>query len=135
MIIKSLETNTTLTELDLSSFNMSNLEYVSDFFLNCSNLVRIKTPACLDDSLEVPLPQTMYEYKNGSYGDAYTDLMKAPTNTLPMIARPVSCGKAIPRTAPSTKPMKILRIRLVLHHFSTIFFIVCSCCLYSLCRF
>ena len=41
----------------------------------------------------------------------------APTNMLPKIAITVSCGNAIPKIAPITRPTAILKIKLMSFHF------------------
>ncbi len=49
---------------------------------------------------------------------------RAPTNMVPNQDTIVNCGTASPRTAPTAIPITILKIKLILHHFSKSFFII-----------
>lgn len=78
-----------LKEIDLSGLRFDQLDsaeapYVtqSRMFYGSSNIETIHTPATVNPSLSVPIPE-MYEYKDGAFGNkAYTDLMKAPVNSV-----------------------------------------------------
>lgn len=79
-----------LKVIDFSGLRFDKLEYAQAsggykstiVFNGSDNIEKIYTPATVSSTVSIPIPE-MYEYKDGEYGDiAYTDLCKAPVNSV-----------------------------------------------------
>ena len=68
--------------LDFSGVQFKGVVYPTSYLKSATKLETIYTPASVNPKVSMPIP-AMYEYKNGVVGSVtYTDLMKAPINSV-----------------------------------------------------